>query len=133
LTEHEIEALVTVARDAARTAYAPYSKYPVGAAVRTKSGRVFAGCNVENASYGVTICAERAAIVQMALAGEREIDATAIFVDAPEPAAPCGICRQAIVEFSHNAEVVCATRTARVVSRMSELLPRPFKASALLP
>lgn len=127
MTTPDLEELVAAARAASQLAYAPYSKYQVGAALRSGSGKVYTGCNVESASYGATICAERSAVAQMVSAGEREIAAVAVFVDAPAPATPCGICRQVLVEFADDAPVVCACPTARVESRLSELLPLPFK------
>lgn len=86
-------------------AYSPYSRFTVGAALLTESGRIFAGCNVENASYGLTICAERNAIFQMAAAGERRIVAIAIYTPTAAPAAPCGACRQVIREFGSAAQI----------------------------
>jgi cytidine deaminase len=127
VNERELEALVSQARTASEKAYAPYSKFHVGAAIRTPSGNVYVGSNVESASYGATICAERSAISAMISAGEHQISAVAVFVDAPEPATPCGICRQAIVEFTDDATIVCATPRARIVTSIAELLPRPFK------
>jgi len=123
----ELDDLVAAARKASQSAYAPYSNYRVGAAIRSASGHVYTGCNVESASYGATVCAERSAIAQMVAAGEREIASVAVFVDAPEPATPCGICRQTLVEFCDDAPVVCATPTARIETRVAELLPLPFK------
>src|SRR6185369_16938832 len=93
--ENEIlEALVESARTVRDKAYAPYSGFLVGAAVLSESGRIYVGCNVENASYGATLCAERNAIAQLVAAGERNVAAVAVFVDADDPAMPCGICRQ---------------------------------------
>lgn len=127
MNDAELDQLVAEAERASQAAYAPYSKFRVGAVIRTPRGTLFHGCNVENASYGATICAERGAIAQMVAAGEQEIDAVAVFVDAPEIASPCGICRQVIAEFADDAVVVCANRSARIVTSVAELLPRPFK------
>jgi cytidine deaminase len=127
VTPDAIDALVSAAQRVSESAHAPYSKYKVGAAVLSSGGKLFTGCNVESASYGATICAERSAVAQMVAAGEREIAAVAVFVDAAEPATPCGICRQVIVEFCDAAIVVCATPSARIVTSIAELLPRPFK------
>ena len=123
----ELDELVAAARKVSQSAYAPYSKYHVGAAIRSSSGRVYTGANVESASYGATVCAERSAVAQMVAAGERSIAEVAVFVDAPEPATPCGICRQTLIEFCDDAIVVCATPTSRIETSMAELLPRPFK------
>jgi cytidine deaminase len=105
-TEAEWQELATAARHASANAYCPYSRFPVGAAVRTSDGRVFAGCNVENASFGLTICAERNAIFQAAAAGARDIAALAIYTPTPGCATPCGACRQVLIEFGANAEVL---------------------------
>src|SRR6185436_14159928 len=88
LEEETFEALIEAARVVREKAYAPYSGFSVGAAVLSESGRIYVGCNVENASYGATICAERSAIVQLVAAGDREITAVAVFVDAKDPAMP---------------------------------------------
>jgi cytidine deaminase len=127
MTELDLDVLVAEAQRASLVAYAPYSKFRVGAALRSRSGNLYTGCNLENASYGATICAERSAIAGMVSAGELEIEAIAVFVDAPQPATPCGICRQVIVEFTDAAVIVCATPNARIVTSIGELLPRPFK------
>jgi cytidine deaminase len=128
VTLPDLDALISAAEKVSTAAYAPYSKFRVGAALLSSQGNLYTGCNVESASYGATICAERSAIVQMVAAGEREILAVAVFVDAPEPAMPCGICRQLIVEFSGDAIVVSATPSARIDTNIAELLPRPFKS-----
>jgi cytidine deaminase len=98
----------------------------VGAAVLSESGRIYVGCNVENASYGATLCAERGAIAQLVAAGEREVAAVAVFVDADEPAMPCGICRQVIAELGTHAEIVVATPRAKRQTTIAALLPDPF-------
>lgn len=126
MAPHSVD-LAAAARDAASRAYAPYSRFAVGAAVRTASGRVFTGCNVENASYGLTICAERNAVFQAAAAGEREIVAVAVWTPTATPTAPCGACRQVLNEFGPDMEVVCACEgPERIQARLPELLPRAF-------
>jgi cytidine deaminase len=105
-TEADWQELATAARHASVNAYCPYSRFPVGAAVRTSDGRVFAGCNVENASFGHTICAERNAIFQAVAAGARDIAALAVYTPTPACFTPCGACRQVLVEFGANAEVL---------------------------
>lgn len=128
--QREIRALLTRARAAARRAYAPYSKFHVGAALVTDRGGVFAGCNVENASYGLTLCAERAAVLA-AVAAEgagMRIVRIAVTVEAREAFPPCGACRQVLAEFAGpECEVVfAASGGAPVRTTLGELLPRAF-------
>jgi cytidine deaminase len=127
MNEALIQELVERARAASLRSYSPYSNYRVGAALLTEDGQVFSGANIENASYGATLCAEQAAVATMLGAGAQRISAVAVYVQSDDPAAPCGICRQVIAEFSQDALVVCASPSRRIVTRMSELLPRPFK------
>ena len=111
----------------AARAYAPYSHFPVGAAALGGSGRIYAGCNVENASYGLCNCAERTAIFSAVAAGEKLIRAVAVYTPTPLPTAPCGACRQVIHEFGPDALVisVCDARN-RIETRMPALLPAAF-------
>src|SRR5262245_28508295 len=95
----EVAELVAAARAARERAYAPYSAFLVGAALRTADGRLFVGANVENASYGLSVCAERTAILAAVNAGAREVRAIAVSTDLDPPAAPCGMCRQTLAEF----------------------------------
>lgn len=119
--------LLEQARAVRENAYAPASRFSVGAAVRTADGRTFVGCNVENASYGLTICAERAAICAAVAAGAREVAAVAITSDLDEPARPCGACRQVLAEFGPKMRVVMGGRNGRVVvTSLDQLLPEPF-------
>jgi cytidine deaminase len=107
-------------------AYAPYTKFAVGAAVQCKSGAVFAGSNIENVSYGLTICAERVAIGSAVAAGEREFVAIAVVADTIEPIVPCGACRQFLAEFSPDLIIVSATVAGgRKIENLSNLLPDP--------
>lgn len=112
--------LLDAAREAAAHAYAPYSGFPVGAAVRTTTGEVFTGCNVENAAYGETICAERGAVTAMVAAGFREIDEIAV-VGPDGPCWPCGACRQVLAEFGCRRVIVEGHEVD-----FTELLPRAF-------
>jgi cytidine deaminase len=122
------ERLVLAAQGARARAYAPYSRYRVGAAVLTRSGAVYAGCNVENATYGATLCAERSAIAAMVAAGDRDPVACAVITAGPQPGAPCGICRQVLAEFAREMTVLLVAEDAkgRVVARRSERLSRLF-------
>jgi len=128
----EEEKLIAAARQAREHAHAPFSEFRVGAAVRTKSGRIFGGCNVENASYGLTICAERVAIFKAISEGEREFSAIAVVTDADQLTPPCGACRQIIWEFCGDVPVILANLNGKVErDRSSNLLPRPFDSSNL--
>ena len=118
--------LVTKAIEVAGRAYAPYSRFHVGAVLVGKDGRTFAGCNVENISYGLTICAERSAVFAAVAAGCREFERIVIVADTEVPASPCGACRQVLAEFNPDLEVVLANfRGLSETFRLSELLPRP--------
>jgi cytidine deaminase len=115
------------AKAASSRAYCPYSKFPVGAAVLTDDGQIFEGCNVENASYGLTICAERNAMFQMVAGAKRRIIAVVIYTPTPIPSAPCGACRQVINEFGPDALMVSVCDGDGVLrKRLSELLPDAF-------
>jgi cytidine deaminase len=126
------ETLLDAARRARENAVAPFSKFRVGAAVRAKSGKIYSGCNVENASYGLTICAERVAIFKALSEGERGFDAVAVVTDTDKLTPPCGACRQIIWEFCGDAEVILGNLKGKTeVHRMSSLLPHPFDATNL--
>ena len=116
--------LLTAAAAARLAAYAPYSHFQVGAALLAKDGRIFTGCNVENLSYGLTICAERNAIFSAVAAGVREFEAIAIVADTREPVSPCGACRQVMAEFG-DFKIISATLDGRTFeSTVAALLPR---------
>ncbi|MEO8270009.1 MAG: cytidine deaminase [Aureliella sp.] len=120
--------LVQAAIDVQRHAYAPYSNFLVGAAIRTSSGEVFSGCNVENASYGLAICAERAALCAMVAGGQREIELVAIA--SPRGVTPCGACRQSLSEFGLNYSVILVDSQTQAIRQrwsMQELLPGAFR------
>lgn len=116
-----------------RNAYAPYSRYRVAAAVRASSGRVYRGVNVENASYGLTICAERVAIFSAVTEGERSIKEVLVLTERGEPAPPCGACLQVISEFGDNDTVIYSVSLegGRKVWRLRDLLPVRFGPSHL--
>ncbi len=118
--------LVLAARAVREQAYAPYSGFRVGAALETASGRVFSGANVENASYGATVCAERAAVFGMIAAGERSIARVAVYAEGPELSMPCGMCRQVLVEHGPGAEVIVAGPSGTRTTTLAALLPEPF-------
>jgi len=120
--------LLEAAKKASRFAYAPYSRFRVGAAVLTKSGKIFTGCNVENASYGLTVCAERIAIFKAIAEAERYFDAIAIYTNTKDFTLPCGACLQVLAEFSENLRVIIINRYRKIKEyRLSELMPYPFK------
>jgi cytidine deaminase len=127
LSASTIRRLETAARAAAKSSYSPYSKFRVGAAVLSGSGRIYAGSNVENASYGLCNCAERTAIFTAIAAGERTLDAVVVYTPTAAPTMPCGACRQVMYEFGAQAVViaVCDSRE-RLQSTMPALLPHPF-------
>jgi cytidine deaminase len=119
--------LEKAARAAVRQAYAPYSKFRVGAAVLAGSGKIYRGCNVENASYGLCNCAERTAIFNAVAAGERTVRAVVVYTPTAQPTAPCGACRQVINEFGPAATVISVCEsTARLETSLAALLPAAF-------
>ena len=121
--------LLGAALAARRSAHAPYSGFKVGAALRAASGRTYVGCNVENVSFGLTICAERAAVVAAIAGDEREFEALVVVADVPQPVMPCGACRQVLAEFSERLAIRCANLTGEVVDvTLDELLPHRFDA-----
>lgn len=128
----EYDALIAAARGARENAHAPFSNFRVGAALRAKSGRIYGGCNVENASYGLTCCAERVAIFKAISEGEHGFDAIAVVTDTDTLTPPCGACRQLIWEFCGDIPVVLANLEGKVeYERSGKLLPRPFDSSML--
>ena len=130
MSEHEV--LISAAKQARENAHAPYSNFRVGAALRAKSGRIFGGCNVENATYGLTLCAERVAIFKAISEGERGFEAIAVVTDSETLTPPCGACRQLIWEFCGDVAVILANlKGESEVLPMRELFPKPFDASNL--
>lgn len=127
VTDAELERLGAAARAASGSAYCPYSRFPVGAAVLTAAGEVVTGCNVENASYGLTICAERNAVFHAVALGHRLVRAVAVYTPTATPTAPCGACRQVLNEFGPDAVVLCLCDGPGVIrTSLSALLPDAF-------
>ncbi|MDO8752647.1 MAG: cytidine deaminase [Anaerolineales bacterium] len=126
LTNEERQALINLANEARRRAYAPYSNYPVGAALRTKSGRLYTGVNVENAAYPQTMCAERVAIFKAVSEGETEFEVIAVVTN--NGGSPCGGCRQVLAEFGLDTVVLIADGDGKLQKELtvSELLPEAF-------
>lgn len=118
--------LLDKAKQASMNAYAPYSNFKVGAAVRASSGKIYTACNVENSSYSLTLCAERIAIFEAISKGERIITEVAVYVDNDMLFPPCGACRQVMAEFASDLPIVYASRNETQESRLSELLPQSF-------
>ncbi|CAI5448821.1 unnamed protein product [Caenorhabditis angaria] len=124
--------LVYLARNAMKKAYCPYSKFPVGAVVFTECGQLIEGCNVENASYGGTICAERSAICSAVSQGYTKFKAIAIVTELTEPASPCGLCRQFLVEFGNYKVVIgTASNSKLLITTTMDLLPNAFTPHSL--
>jgi len=131
-TEQERDQLYAVAVAAMEQAYAPYSSFRVGAALRGVDGSVHPGCNVENASYPASICAERGALLGAVARGVRDFDALVLATEADRPTPPCGQCRQVLVEFAPDLAITSRTRSGAERSwRLSELLPDPFTPTSL--
>ncbi|MCX6841779.1 MAG: cytidine deaminase [candidate division WOR-3 bacterium] len=119
--------LLRAARAAEDRAYAPYSQFKVGAAILTSSGRIFSGCNIENGSYGLTVCAERVAVFKAVLGGERKVKAVLVYAGTVKLTPPCGACLQVISEFSENPEIVLSNGRSTKTYRLRELLPLGFR------
>jgi cytidine deaminase len=128
----EYDALTAAAREAREKAHAPFSHFKVGAALRTTTGKIFGGCNVENATYGLTLCAERVAIFKAISEGERKFDAIAVVTDTDTLTPPCGACRQLIWEFCGDVLVILSNLQGKSETiPMRTLFPKPFDSSNL--
>jgi len=127
-----LESLAGEARRAMETAYAPYSHFPVGAVLEARDGRLFRGCNVENAAYPVGLCAERAALASAVAAGARRFRRLVVATAAETPTPPCGMCRQALSEFGDEIEITAVTQGGESARwRLEALLPDSFRSSSL--
>jgi len=128
----EYDPLIAAAKHARENAHAKFSNFKVGAGLRASSGKIYGGCNVENATYGLTVCAERVAIFKAISEGERKFDAIAVVTDTDALTPPCGACRQLIWEFCGDVPVVMTNLKGKIeVVPMRELFPKPFDASNL--
>lgn len=128
----EYESLIAAARQAREHAHAKFSNFKVGAALRASSGKTYGGCNVENATYGLTVCAERVAIFKAISEGERLFNAIAVVTDTTSLTPPCGACRQLIWEFCGDVPVIMSNLLGKSeVLQMSALFPKPFDSSHL--
>jgi cytidine deaminase len=122
------EKLIDSARQAAQKAYAVYSDFKVGAVLLTSDGKVFAGCNIENSSYGLTVCAERVALYKAVSESSREFAAIAIWSESSPPARPCGACLQVLAEFGSDIDIFCANSQGEINKfKLKELLPQGFR------
>jgi cytidine deaminase len=123
----DINELINKAKNAREHSYSPYSRFKVGAALKTKNEMVFTGCNIENSSYGLSICAEREAIFKAISAGERDLDTIAVVTDSDKLTTPCGACRQVMWEFSKDMTIVVANlKGEKKEFKIKELLAHPF-------
>lgn len=120
--------LIKIAKEAYKNAYSPYSDVKVGAAILCKDGKIFTGCNIENASYGLTVCAERVAIYNAITAGQKEFTKIAIASNQKREFSPCGACRQVLAEFNHNAKIIWHDNKGKIkIKKLNQLLPSVFK------
>ena len=126
MQEETMDRLIDAAAEAIDNSYSPYSSFPVGAAVLTDSGNIYKGTNIENASYGATVCAERVAIFKAVSEGDAHITAIAIYTNEANLAFPCGMCLQVMSEFCDDIPVILASDTLVRVYQLSELLPHRF-------
>ena len=127
---HDYKLLMDKAKEASKTSYSPFSRFAVGACVLAKSGKLYTGCNVENSSFGMTICAERCAIFKAVSEGEREILAVAIYSPNADDCNPCGACRQVMYEFQDEekgVEIITEKMGELIIRNLSEYLPYGFK------
>ena len=125
--------LIKEAEKARKSAYTPYSKFNVGAAILISDGKIFTGCNIENASFGLTVCAERVAVLKAISEGSTKFDAIAIVGDTNRPCSPCGACRQVISEFGKDIKIIMSNLKGDIkIKKICELLPEAFSKNDLI-
>jgi len=123
------DALLTAAEQAGKNAHAPYSRYSVGAALQDASGKIFTGCNVENRSYGATVCAERVAVYNAVNAGSKRFQKLAVVSQGGPVPVPCGLCLQTLGEFGLDLEIIASNGSERQIFSLKQLYPKPFGAN----
>ena len=124
--------LIAWALEARKNAFAAYSNFKVGAALRAASGRIYTGCNIENSTYGLTVCAERVALWKALSDGDQKFTQIAVVTSSKEPASPCGACRQLLWEFCGDIEIILGNlQGSKTTLRLSEIFPRPFDQHSL--
>ena len=133
MKQHSLDRLAELARGMLARSYAPYSRFRVGAALESDSGEVFTGCNVENASYGLTICAERSAVARAVAEGHRRFRRLVIATDSDSAVAPCGACCQVVAEFGSATEVFSFGNREQASWRLKDLIPHAFDPGAMNP
>ena len=131
MDQKQIDELVAAAQDVRTRAHAPYSGFAVGAAVLTSDGRIFSGCNVENASYGLSVCAERHAVASAVAAGCKDFVGIAVVTQSDPPAAPCGACRQVLAEFGDFPVILAGLDGGSITTTVRSLLPLAFDPTTL--
>ncbi|MCK4622698.1 MAG: cytidine deaminase [Desulfuromonadales bacterium] len=132
ISKQVFQKMVAAAKSVSKNSYSPYSNFSVGAAVLTRDGKIFSGCNVENASFGLTICAERNAIFHVLAMGHSHLDAVVVYTPTQKPTLPCGACRQVINEFGTEADVIIVCDSPEILQRkVSDLLPDAFGPNAM--
>jgi cytidine deaminase len=127
----KMQELIELAKKALANSYSPYSNFRVASAVKTKSGKTYTGVNIENSSYGLTICAERVAVSKAVSEGDRDIETVVVYTDTDEPTPPCGACRQFIAEFNREANIIIAWRKGVKQVNLKDLLPLAFTGEKL--
>ncbi|MGB2782431.1 MAG: cytidine deaminase [Atribacterota bacterium] len=133
MVKEKYEKLIKEAERAKKKAYTPYSKFKVGAAVLCADGKIYTGCNIENASFGLTVCAERVAIFKAISEGSTKFEAIAVIGDTEKPCSPCGACRQVMSEFCEDTPLIMANSKGDVkIKKVKELLPEAFGKNDLL-